>query len=39
MDGSIFQYDFIIKGLLGTLFASITAGIAGTYIVSRKMVF
>jgi zinc transport system permease protein len=39
MDGSIFQYDFIIKGLLGALFASITAGIAGTYIVSRKMVF
>jgi zinc transport system permease protein len=39
MDSSIFQYDFIIKGLLGALFASITAGIAGTYIVSRKMVF
>jgi zinc transport system permease protein len=39
MDGSIFQYDFIIKGLLGALFASITAGIAGTYIVSRRMVF
>jgi zinc transport system permease protein len=39
MDGTIFQYDFIIKGLLGALFASITAGIAGTYIVSRKMVF
>ena len=39
MGGSIFQYDFIIKGLLGALFASITAGIAGTYIVSRRMVF
>jgi zinc transport system permease protein len=39
MEGTIFQYDFIIKGLLGALFASITAGIAGTYIVSRKMVF
>jgi len=39
MEGSIFQYDFIIKGLLGAIFASITAGIAGTYIVSRKMVF
>jgi zinc transport system permease protein len=37
--GSIFQYDFIIKGLLGAIFASITAGLAGTYIVSRKMVF
>lgn len=39
MEGSIFQYDFIVKGLLGALFASITAGIAGTYIVSRRMVF
>jgi zinc transport system permease protein len=36
---SIFQYGFVIKGLLGALFASITAGLAGTYIVSRKMVF
>lgn len=36
---SIFQYDFIIKGLLGAVFASITAGLAGTYIVSRRMVF
>jgi len=36
---SIFQYEFIIKGLLGALFASITAGLAGTYIVSRKLVF
>ena len=39
MEGSIFQYDFILKGLMGALFASITAGIAGTYIVSRRMVF
>ena len=39
MEQSIFQYDFIIKGLLGALFASITAGFAGTYIVSRRMVF
>lgn len=39
MEGSIFQYDFIVKGLLGALFASITAGFAGTYIVTRKMVF
>jgi zinc transport system permease protein len=36
---TIFQYDFIVKGLLGALFASITAGFAGTYIVTRKMVF
>jgi zinc transport system permease protein len=34
-----FQYDFIIKGLLGAVFASITAGLAGTYIVSKRMVF
>lgn len=39
MGGSIFQYEFIVKGLLGALFASITAGLAGTYIVSRKLVF
>jgi zinc transport system permease protein len=39
MDLSILQYDFVIKGFLGALFASITAGIAGTYIVSRRMVF
>jgi zinc transport system permease protein len=36
---SIFQYGFIIKGLLGAIFASITAGLAGTYVVSRRMVF
>lgn len=39
MEGSIFQYEFILKGLLGAVFASITAGLAGTYIVSRRMVF
>ena len=39
MEGSIFQYEFVIKGLLGAVFASITAGFAGTYIVSRRMVF
>ncbi|MFN8211608.1 MAG: metal ABC transporter permease [Bacteroidales bacterium] len=39
MEGTIFQYSFVIKGLLGAVFASITAGIAGTYIVSRRMVF
>jgi zinc transport system permease protein len=39
VEGSIFHYDFIIKGLLGALFASITAGLAGTYIVSKRMVF
>jgi zinc transport system permease protein len=39
VEGSIFQYEFVIKGLLGAIFASITAGLAGTYIVSRRMVF
>jgi len=39
VETSIFQYDFIIKGLLGAIFASITAGLAGTYVVSRRMVF
>lgn len=39
MDGSIFQYEFVVKGLLGAIFASITAGLAGTYIVSKRMVF
>lgn len=39
MENSIFQYSFIIKGLLGAIFASITAGLAGTYVVSRRMVF
>jgi zinc transport system permease protein len=39
VDQNIFQYDFIIKGMLGVLFASITAGLAGTYVVSKRMVF
>jgi zinc transport system permease protein len=39
MDFNFFEYSFIVKGLLGALFASITAGLAGTYIVSRRMVF
>jgi len=36
---SIFAYSFVTKSLEGALFASITAGIAGTYIVSRRLVF
>jgi zinc transport system permease protein len=39
MEGGILQYDFIIRGILGTLFASISAGLAGTYIVTRRIVF
>jgi zinc transport system permease protein len=36
---NIFEYSFVIKSLAGALFASITAGLAGTYIVSRRLVF
>lgn len=39
MDNTLLQYDFVIRGILGAVFASITAGIAGTYIVTRRMVF
>jgi zinc transport system permease protein len=39
VETNIFQYDFIVKGLLGAVFASITAGLAGTYVVSKRMVF
>ena len=39
MDSSILQYEFFVKGILGAVFASITAGLAGTYIVSKRMVF
>lgn len=39
MEPDIFQYEFIIKGILGAIFASITAGLAGTYVVSKRMVF
>jgi zinc transport system permease protein len=39
VETSILQYGFIIKGLLGAIFASITAGLAGTYVVSKRMVF
>lgn len=39
MHTSLFQYSFVIKGFLGAVFASITAGLAGTYVVSKRMVF
>lgn len=39
MEANIFQYEFIVKGLLGVVFASITAGIIGTYVVTKRMVF
>lgn len=35
----IFEYNYLIKSILAALFGSISAGIAGTYIVSRRMVF
>lgn len=37
--GELFQYDFFTNTVLAALFASISAGIIGTYIVSRRMVF
>lgn len=36
---NIFEYTFVLRSLLGALFASITAGLAGTYIVSKRLVF
>ncbi len=36
---NLFEYTFVVRSLLGAIFASITAGIAGTYIVSRRLVF
>ena len=36
---NLFEYSFVLRSLLGALFASITAGLAGTYIVSRRLVF
>jgi zinc transport system permease protein len=39
VEPNIFQYEFIVKGILGAIFASITAGLAGTYVVSKRMVF
>ena len=35
----IFQYDFFQHALLASVLASITCGIIGTYIVSRRIVF
>jgi len=36
---SIFEYQFVIDALLSMIFLSIVAGIIGTYIVVRRMVF
>ncbi|MDT8401800.1 MAG: metal ABC transporter permease [Bacteroidales bacterium] len=39
MLASLFEYDFLLKSLLAVVFGSLTAGIAGSYIVAKKMVF
>lgn len=39
MESAIFEYDFLLRSILAALFGSITAGIAGTYIVSKRLVF
>jgi len=39
MIAAIFEYDFLARSLLAAIFGSITAGIAGTYIVSKRLVF
>ncbi|MEE4114575.1 MAG: metal ABC transporter permease [Marinilabiliaceae bacterium] len=36
---NIFEHSYLVKSILAALLGSITAGIAGTYIVSRRMVF
>jgi zinc transport system permease protein len=35
----LLQYDFFINALLASVFTAVTCGIAGTYIVSRRIVF
>ncbi|MDA3930816.1 MAG: metal ABC transporter permease [Prolixibacteraceae bacterium] len=35
----LFQYDFFVHALVAALLASISCGIIGTYIVSRRLVF
>ena len=36
---ALFSFGFFQKALLAALFTSISAGIAGTYIVARRIVF
>lgn len=35
----IFRYEYLMNALLATVFAGITCGIVGTYVVARRMVF
>jgi len=39
MLAELFEYQFIVNSLLAGIFASISCGIIGTYIVTRRMVF
>jgi zinc transport system permease protein len=39
MLAELFEYKFIVNSLLASIFASISCGIIGTYIVTRRMVF
>jgi zinc transport system permease protein len=39
MAESIFQYDFFTNALVAAVLASVTCGIVGTYIVSKRIVF
>jgi len=39
MESGLLEYAFLLKSILAAVFGSITAGIAGSYIVSRRMVF
>ncbi|MEA2107341.1 MAG: iron chelate uptake ABC transporter family permease subunit, partial [Bacteroidota bacterium] len=39
MLAELFEYKFIVNSLLAGIFASISCGIIGTYIVTRRMVF
>lgn len=36
---SIFEYQFVVDALLSMIFLSVVAGVVGTYIVVRRMVF
>ena len=35
----IFRYEYLMNALLAAVFAGITCGIVGTYVVARRMVF
>lgn len=36
---NIFEYQYLVNALLAAIFAGITCGIVGTYVVARRMVF